>query len=280
MPLLHCTACVSVIFWLDPNGPTPLELLWDEAEDHSVANIGFGVWTGSIQPTSIALKSRVMATVTHSERRVNDEPFQSLYTRFRSLETELNIMQKDYQIVFTYHGQQCIQSLRVSMTSLFEIISCVNKADKALVDWHYRSKHLKRALRLVGVDRRIHVLVEKKNQKLKTKVSVVEHQCNEASGIFADGVEATTRLGQEFVTFSMNSVGEVSKEVIQTRDVYDEDRKQVQSKIVVHEIVHQDVSAEVTSTQESLTQLRERSDQAETIRDAYTAVSGGFFFDE
>ena len=210
-----------------------------------------------------------------SERIANDEPFQYLYKRFKLLETELIMMQKDYQVVYTYYGQQCNQSLCVSMTSLFKVIHCVNKADKALVDWHYRSKHLKGALRLIGMDRRTHVLVEKKNQKLKKKVSAVEHQCNEASGIFGNSVEATTRLQQEFVTFSVNSVGEVSKEVVQTRGVYDEDRKQVQSKITVQEIEHQDVSAEVKSTRESLVQLRERSDQAENIRDACTVVSGG-----
>lgn len=217
-----------------------------------------------------------MANASRSESNVNDEPFQSLYKRFKSLETELNIMQKEYQSVYTYHGHQCMLSLRVSMTSLFEVISCVNKADKALVNWHYRSKNLKGALRLVGMDRRTHVLIEKKTQKLKTKVSVVEQKCSEASDNFGDGVEATTRLRQEFITFSVNSVGEVSKEAIQTRDVYDKGRKHVQSKITVQEIERQDVSAKVVSTQESLTQLQERSDQAGTMRDACTVVSAGF----
>jgi hypothetical protein len=216
-----------------------------------------------------------MANVAHSESNVDDAPFQSLYKRFKSLEAELNIMQKVYQSLCTSHGHHCMLSLRVSMASLFEVISCVNKADKALIDWHYRSKHLKGVLRLVGMDRRTHVLIEKKTQKLKTKVSVVGQQCSEASDNFGAGVEATTRLRQEFVSFSMNSVGEVSKEAIQTRDVYDKGRKYVQSKITVQEIEHQDVSAKAASTQESLTQLRERSDQAGTIRDACTVVSGG-----
>lgn len=214
-----------------------------------------------------------MANVTRSEDTVNDEPFQSLYRRFKFLEIELNTMQTEYQKVSTYYGQQRMLSLGVSMTSLFEVISCVNKADKALVEWHYRSKHLKRALRLVGLDRRTHVLIEKKNQKLKKKVSAVEQRCSEASDNLGIGVEATSRLRQEFVTFSVNTVGKVSKEAIQTRDVYDKDRKHVQTKITVQEIETEDVKAQVASTQGSLTQLRERSDEAETARDACRVVS-------
>lgn len=213
-----------------------------------------------------------MAAIAHSKPNDNDESFQSLYKRFNSLETELNIMQEHSQIVCTYHGQQCILSLSVSMTTLFEVIGCVKKADKALVDWYYRNKYLK----LIGMDRRARVYIEGKIQKLKNKVSAVELQCSEASGDLGGGVEATARLRQDFVTFLVDSVGEVSKEAIQTRDVYDEDRKQVQSKIMVQEIEHQDVSIEVASTQESLTQLRERSDLAGTIRDVCTLVNSGF----
>lgn len=210
----------------------------------------------------------------------NDEPFQSLCKRFKWLETELNTMQIDYQRVYTYHGQECILSFRVSMANLFEVISCVNKADKAFVDWHRRSKLLKGALRLVGMDRRTHDLIKKQSQKLKKKVSVVERQCSEANVTFGNGVEATTRLRQEFVSFSVNSVGEVSKAAIQTRDVYEADREQAQSKITAQEIGHQDVSAEATNTQEALTQLRGRSLQAETTRDVCTVVSSSFLLDE
>ena len=221
-----------------------------------------------------------MATVAQSERSINDESFQILYNRFKLLETELNTMQNDYQMIYSFHGQQCVLSLRNSVKSFFEVIKYVNKADKALIDLHYRSIHLKGALRLVGMDRRTHVLIEKKTQKLKQKVSVVKDRYSEASGVFEDGVEATTRLRKEFVTFSAKSVGEVSKEAIQTRDTYDKDSKQVQSRITVQEVEHQDVNAEVSSTQESLTRLRERSGQAETIRDACITVSGKFLHDE
>lgn len=198
----------------------------------------------------------------------NDELFLSLFQRFKSLETELKSMQTDYQEVYAYHEQQCALSLQVSMKSLFDVISYVNKADKALVDWHHRSKHVKGVLRLFGIDRRTHVLIEKKNQKLK-KVSVVGLQCNEASGVFGAGVDATSRLRQDFMTFSVDSVGEVSKKAMQTRDVYDEDRKQVQSKLVVQEMEHEGISAEATSTQQSLTQIRNK----EVMRDVYTLVS-------
>ena len=224
-----------------------------------------------INSINLLWKDWFMANVAHSEDTVHDEPFQSLYRRFKSLEIELNTLQTEYQKVSTHHGQQLMLSLGVSMTSLFEVISYVNKADKALVEWHYRSKHLKGALRLVGLDRRTHILIEKKNQKLKKKVSAVEQRCSEASGNLGSGVEATSRLRQEFVTFSVNTVGKVSQEAVQTRDVYDKDRKHVQTKI--KEIETGDVMAQAASTQGSLAQLRKRSDQAGTARDACRVVS-------
>lgn len=219
-----------------------------------------------------------MATIGDSDRFVNDEALTSLSNRFQSLQHELDSLQQEYHRVYAHHGQKCVSSLHTSVKSLFEVITCVKKADKTLVDWHYRSDALKNTLRWIGVDRRTRTVIEKKTDKLKKKVSSVEVEFNKANGVFGDGVAAATRLNDKFVKFSVRSVGEVSQEAMQTRNDYDEDCKQVEDKIREQESEHQDMTAQVASTTHSIQQLREQSDQSQKMRFAMTAVSEWYRF--
>lgn len=219
-----------------------------------------------------------MATIGDSDRFVNDEALTKLSNRFQSLQHELDSLQQEYHRVYAHHGQKCVSSLYVSVKSLFEVITCVKKADKTLVDWHYRSDAFKNTLRWIGVDRRTHTVIGKKTEKLKKKVASVEVEFNKANDVFGDGVAAATRLKDKFGKFSVRSVGEVSQEAMQTRNAYDEDRKQVEDKIHEQESEHQDVTAQVASTAQSIQQLREQSDQSQTMRFAMTAVSEWYRF--
>ena len=138
----------------------------------------------------------------HQTGLSNDEPFYSLQIRLATLEKEHESMQQEYKRLYTYHGNKCATSLQGSLKSLFEVIVFVRKADKKLVDWHYRSDGLKTALRMIGLDRRTTTVIEKKTQKLQDKVQHAEKKFDQAGLVFDSGLQETKRMKSGFLEFS------------------------------------------------------------------------------
>jgi hypothetical protein len=116
---------------------------------------------------------------------------------------------------------------------LFEVIEYVSKADRSLVDWHHRNKSVKLALRAVGMDRRIQIILDKKTAELKQRICIVEEKFDETGRVFDEGVEAVSGLDRNLVRFSVSSVGETTRQAQAVCQQFDEDRDQTTEKISV-----------------------------------------------
>lgn len=202
-----------------------------------------------------------------------DSLLNELKKRHDELQKQLNNMQKEHERLDALHTQQYLRSIEESMTSLFEVIVYVRKADKHLVEWHHRSDNLKVALRWIGVDRRTTAVVEKKTKKLKAKVSVVESKFDRADDTVATGLRATESLKSEFVHFSHHSVDQVSRETIKARDTLDMDQEVIEAQIRVQREHEIETTDRIRETATSLTTTINRRENAEGARGVFAAVS-------
>ena len=203
----------------------------------------------------------------------NDDPIQTLQVRLATLEKEHEGMQNEYKRLYLYHGKQCAASLQDCMKSLFEVIVSVRKADKNLVDWHYRSSGLKSALRIFGLDRRTHVVIEKKTQKLQDKVQRVEKKFDQAGLVFDDGLREAKRLRSGFLDFSTGDVEKVSQEVSSTRDAYDQEYERVDAQVKQQSAEHENAQSKADNLVKLLDDTKRSHENAEWARATWGVVS-------
>ena len=60
------------------------------------------------------------------------DPLPALRIQFVTLQSQLDAMREDYEKLSAYHNQKCLESLRVSLNGLFEVILYVRKWTKKL----------------------------------------------------------------------------------------------------------------------------------------------------
>lgn len=215
----------------------------------------------------------MMADADNKHKAAQEERFSSLSTQSTELRNELDFMQQQYQHEYNNLERKYILSLQVSMKSLFEVITYVNKVDKRLVEWHYRSDKPKGALRLMGLDRKVNASIEKGTEKLKRKVSSVNNMFDKTYSVFGDGVEATSRLKKDYDTFSMQAVEEVSSNFNETKSAFDEDCRRLICKDQDRQAGCQTASAEASRIQASLRQLEKEYKPATQVQEACSVGS-------
>ena len=200
------------------------------------------------------------------------DPLYTLQLRLAILEEEHKSMQNEYKRLYTYHGNKCAASLQDSIRSLFAVIVSVRKADKNLVDWHYRSPGLKTALRIFGLDRRTHVVIEKKTQKLQDKVQRVERKFDQAGLVFDGGLQEARRMRSEFLEFSTGDVEKVSQEVLSTRDAYDQEYEQIDNLMKQQSTEHENAQSKAENLTKLLEETKRSHENAEWSRVAWGVV--------
>ena len=212
-------------------------------------------------------------SVAHPTGLSDGEPLYTLQVRLATLEEEHENMQNEYKRLSTYHGNRCTASLQDSMKSLFEVIVSVRKADKNLVDWHYRSPGLKNALRIFGLDRRTHVVIEKKTRKLQDKVQRVEKKFDQAGHVFDGGLQEAKRMRSGFLKFSTGDVEKVSQEVLSTRDAYDQEFEQVDALVKQQSAAHENAQSKAEDLTKLLEETKRSHENAEWSRAAWSMAS-------
>jgi hypothetical protein len=198
---------------------------------------------------------------------------QGLRDRHSELQKRLTQMQMQHETIHALHTQQYLSSIRESMRSLFEVISHVRAADKTLVDWHHRSDKLKLALRFVGLDRRTASVVEKKTDKLKARVLVVENKFDSANHLVATGLRATENLKTEFAHFSDNSLDPIAKETIMARKHLDTSHETIEYQIGQQRAEQSTTEGRMRETSQSLARTKLDRQNAEGARGVLAAVS-------
>lgn len=203
----------------------------------------------------------------------NDTDLRTLRIHMTRLEKEYESKQQEYKRQHTLHGNRCAASLQGSMKSLFEVIVYVRKADKDLVDWHYRSDLLKSALRTIGLDRRTHAVIEKKTQKLHDKVQRAEDKFDKTGLVFDSGLQEAKRMKSGFLEFSTGNVEKVSQEVMSTRDAYTQEYERLDNIANQQSAEHYNAQSRAKDLTKSLEVMKQSHDNAEWSRSAWTTVS-------
>ena len=210
--------------------------------------------------------------MANSRSVVRDDHLQPLSDHHRVLETKLEALLRGHQSLHENERQKAAPLLRTSMQSLCDTVDHVNKNDKMLIEWHYRSDKVKGVLRLIGVDRRTHILVEKKTAKLKKEVQRTERKCDKTRGVVGGFAQAAKHLKGEYLAFSTEAVGDLSKEVIQAKRDYDQRGKDLENRVRESEMEQYENEDRAASTSKSIRQLEERCDRAKTSQVAWSMV--------
>jgi hypothetical protein len=202
-----------------------------------------------------------------------ESTLQDLRNRHNVLQTQLTHMQLQHSTMDALYTQQYRQCIEDSMKSLFEVIAYVRKADKTLVEWHHRSAKLKRALRLVGVDRRTTTVIAKKTTKLKARISVVESKFDGANDTVALCLSATEGLKEEFVRFSQSELDPMAKQTIVVRKELDCSHEIIEDRIGEQRQLHWKAKSRVHEASETLSKTISERRSAEGAQVLMTAVS-------
>ena len=202
-----------------------------------------------------------------------DELLMALTARFVGLQSELQGLQSRCKSLGEHHGRHCSISLNEALVQLFKVIKYVNKADKALIHWHGRSNGLKTALSLVGMNRRTQAIIDKKNEKLKKKLSLTEKKFNDTGDVFHEGLEAVKVLNTEFSHFSVDSIGSTSRQAQLVCDRYDTKCTTIKKTISGQQEASTKARADLEATQNNLQVATSNRESAQGWRDSYSTVS-------
>jgi hypothetical protein len=194
-------------------------------------------------------------------------------SRHQELSKQLTALQIQHENLHASNARHYHLLVEESIQGLFDVIRYVKKADKSLVEWHSRSPGLKRALRFFGIDRRTTTVVEKKTQKLKAKVSVVESNFDSAEHAVTTGLHATEKLKTEFVRFSQHSVDPVSKQMQEAHGDLNDNHEQIVHQIGQQRHEQSTAKVQMQEASESLERTRAEREIAEGARTILTAVS-------
>ena len=198
----------------------------------------------------------------------------SLRIHLAALEKEHETRQQEYKLVHKHHGKICVTSMRDSVKSLLEVIVFVRKADKNLIDWHHRSPNLKTALRIVGLDRSTHAVIEKKTHKLQDKVQHVERKMDKTSLVFDNGLKEAKRMKSGFLAFSTGDVEKASQKALSTRDAYEHVYDQVDTLVKQQNAEHENAQSIAEDMTEMLEAKKQSQGNAEQARAGWALVSG------
>ena len=163
-----------------------------------------------------------MALVTYSS---NDPVLVNLLLKFADLESELSLIQDEYQKLQQAQTQRCSTALSNATTSLLDVIQYVNEADRALIYWYEKGTTVKMALRLVGMDKRTKSIVAKKTQKMKTKTATTEAQFIQTTGVFRDGLKAVQTLDSRVNHYSISKLCSARAQASEAHNQVDSDAK-------------------------------------------------------
>lgn len=155
----------------------------------------------------------------------DDSILENLRSQFSSLDSELSLLQDNYQKLRQAHGKKCSTALSEAASSLLCIIKYVSKADKTLIYWHAEGSTLKTALRLVGMNKRTDSIAEKRLQKIKEKTAITEAQFTRTSEVFMDGLKAIQTLDTEISQYSISSLGSARAQTSKAHEQADIDAK-------------------------------------------------------
>lgn len=203
----------------------------------------------------------------------NDNDLQTLRIHMTRLGKQYESKQQECKRLHTYHGNKCAASLQDSMKRLFEVIVYVRKADKNLIDWHYRSDRLKTVLRTVGLDKRTHVVIEKKTQKLQAKVQRVEEKFDKTGLVFDGGLQEAKRMKSDFLEFSTGNVEKVSQEVMSALDAYIQECERLDTMAKQQRAEHENAQSKADNMIKSLEVTKQSHDNAEWSKSAWMTVS-------
>lgn len=197
----------------------------------------------------------------------------ALMSQFATLQAEIKQKQAEHQTLKVQYRERCSVSLEEALKQLYVVIKDVDRFDRKLIDWHARSSGLKTALRLIKVDRGTQAIVDKRSNKLKTKVAVAECKFGEAGQVYDESTKNVTALHADIKDLSISSVQSTSMEAQRLNSRYDEERESMKALIEIQEEEVKSIRAEEQTARSELQGAQTLRQGAEGRRNLYAAVS-------
>lgn len=211
-----------------------------------------------------------MAPVTFQ----SDDPVLTiLHTQFASLESELRVIQNNYQSLCQVHGRKCSAALSEATAGLLSVIKYVNKADKALLYWYEKGNTMKKALRCVGIDKRTDSIVERKTKKIKQETAKTEKQFNRTGEVFFNGLKAVQTLDTQVNQYSISRVGLARSEASEAFNQADGDAKCAESSLKKAQVEQTKVRAEVDGISAQISGVEHQRETAQNASAGTGTVS-------
>lgn len=203
----------------------------------------------------------------------DDSVLENLRSQFASLDSELSLLQNNYQKLRQAHGKKCSTALSEATTSLLCIIKYVSKADKTLIYWHAEGTTLKTALRLVGMDKRTDAIAEKKLQKIKAKTATTEVQFTRTSEVFMDGLKAIQTLDTQISQYSISSLGSARAQTSKAHEQADTNAKFAELSMQKAKVKRSTAQSELDDIPSQIDSVGGQRQRAQEMSDSTGAVS-------
>ena len=191
-------------------------------------------------------------------------------------EAEHESMQMEYKRTLEQYNLKCNESLKIAMGCLFNVIEHVRQADKKLIKWHDRSKTLKKVLRVVGIDRRTHIVIDRGTRDLQERVQIVESKFTESGCVFDNGLKATQRIESEVLEFSVYDVGGTWEDIFKTRTEYDRQFECLYAKFSQCRSLHEESLTKIKDLESQYMKKQTDCEKANTSAAGWGLVSASF----
>ena len=191
-------------------------------------------------------------------------------THLVALEKKFRSMQQACQLLYDFHNNTSVVSLRNTVKSLLDVIVFVRDADKTFIDWHHRSAHFKIALGKSGLDGRTHLLIE---NNLHDKFQHVEKNFDKTYLILNYELHRAECMRSVFLDFFTSDLRELSRQASSTRKAYEHEHGPVNrmNKKQKAKYINADMMSRTLAT--SLKETDQDIANAESSASAWTLVS-------
>ncbi|KAI3326018.1 hypothetical protein HD806DRAFT_488908 [Xylariaceae sp. AK1471] len=180
------------------------------------------------------------------------DPVQKLGRHQALLQQRHEEIKREDQAIRQNSAKECEILLQKSVKELCDVIKLVHKLDSRLVHWHSCRPGIKKALRLIGVDRRTETTIQKNTEKLKGKIEEVGNQFDQTSDAFDSRLRDTKRIGSTFTTLATHGVEQVSREATLAIETYQEDLKSIDAEHRKKAAVYEDIEVVLDGLQSEL----------------------------
>lgn len=207
----------------------------------------------------------------------DDPVLKALRTQFANLDTELNLIQCNYQSLRQLNERKCSAALSEATANLLAIVKYVNKADKALVYWYEKGSTIKSGLRFIGVDKRTDSIILKKTKKIKAKTAMTEAQFDRTSEVFMDGLKAVQTLNTRVNQYSISEVASARLKASEAQCQADVDAKLAELSLEKAKIEQTTIKSEFDDIPSQISGVEVQREIAQDNSGRSGAVSGPDF---